>query len=332
MNKAPIPFVLPWVLYVIFLFCGCAATPPIVFTEKGSYRSDDYVVYKMKAGDTAESIAARFLGDRRKAWKISEANAALHPGQYVVVPLVPRNPGGVFDNGVQQIPILCYHRFEDHCSSPMCIPGALFDRQMKYLKDNGFNVITPEQLLSFLEFREALPKKSVMITIDDGYRSVYNVAYPILKKYGFPATFFVYTNYVGVSKKAITWNQLKEMKTNGFTIGSHSIAHSDLTKRGEQESPTAYEQRLRREIEVSKQIIDEKLNQKTIIFAYPFGRVNHQAMVLAMKNGYQLAVTVNRGGNAFFENPYLLRRDMVLKRDMATFKKRLETFQFLSLR
>ena len=333
MDKTPIPFVLPWVLTILFLLSGCAVTPPsVMVTEKRIYRSNDYIVYKMKAGDTAESLAAQFLGDPNKAWIIKEANVTLQPERYVVVPLARKNRGGVYANGVQQVPILCYHRFEDNCTSPMCIPGALFDRQMKYLKDNGYSVITPEQLLAFLEFREPLPKKSVMITIDDGYRSVYNVAYPILKKYGFPATFFVYTNYVGVSKKAITWDQLREMKVNGFTIGSHSVAHSDLSKRGDAESPEAYEQRLHREVELSKQIIDSKLNQKTFIFAYPFGRVNHKAMVLTRQNGYRLAVTVDRGGNAFYDNPFLLNRDMILKRDMATFKKRLETFHYLSLR
>jgi peptidoglycan/xylan/chitin deacetylase (PgdA/CDA1 family) len=332
MHKTPTPFVLAWILFLVFLLGGCAATPPVIISQQPYYRSKEYVIYKMRAGDSAASIAARFLGDPTAGWRIVEANGRLQPGRYVVVPLVQRNPGGVYANGVQQVPILCYHRFEDNCSSPMCMPGATFERQMRYLKDNGYHVIGPEQLLAFLEFRQALPKKSVMITIDDGYRSVYDVAYPILMKYGFPATFFIYTNYVGVSSKAITWDQLKEMKANGITIGSHSMAHSDLSKRGDDESPEAYEQRVRLEVETSKRIIDNKLKQDTFIFAYPFGRVNRAAIVLTRKNGYQLAVTVDRGGNAFFDNPYLLNRDMVLKRDMKTFVKSLKTFQPLSLR
>jgi peptidoglycan/xylan/chitin deacetylase (PgdA/CDA1 family) len=331
MTKAPLLLALSLALVLPFLFSGCAVTPAVV-SDQPYFRSKEYVVYKMNHGDSAESIAAQFLGDPGRAWTIREANDRLKPGDYVVVPLVPKNRGGVFANGVQQIPILCYHRFEDGCSSPMCIPGAVFERQMRYLKENGYTVITPEQLLAFLEFREPLPKKSVMITIDDGYRSVYNVAYPILRKFGFPATFFIYTNYVGVSGKAITWDQLREMKANGFTIGSHSVAHSDLSKRGENESAEAYRRRLILEVERSKRIIDKQLNQETLIFAYPFGRVNRQAEAITRQNGYRMAVTVNRGGNAFFSNPFLLGRDMILKRDMKTFKKRLNTFQSLSLR
>jgi peptidoglycan/xylan/chitin deacetylase (PgdA/CDA1 family) len=203
---------------------------------------------------------------------------------------------------------------------------------MKYLKDHGYHVIGPKQLLAFLNFQEPLPKKSVMITIDDGYRSVYEIAYPILKKYGYPATLFVYTNYVGISKKAITWEQLRELKDNGFTVGSHSILHSDLSKEGDDESKEAYLMRLSEETEKSKQIIDQKLNQDTYFFAYPFGRVNHLAVRMTRKAGYRLAVTVRRGGNAVYENPLMLHRDMILKRDMKTFKRRLKTFQRLSFR
>jgi peptidoglycan/xylan/chitin deacetylase (PgdA/CDA1 family) len=203
---------------------------------------------------------------------------------------------------------------------------------MRYLKTNGYRAITPKQFLSFLEYRDAIPKKAVMITIDDGYRSAYDIAYPILKKYDFPATFFVYANYVGVSDKAITWDQLKELKANGFAIGSHTIMHTDLSKRGDNETPDTYRQRLRREIFDSKKIIDEKLNQETIFFAYPFGRVNLDAIMMTRKAGYKLAVTVKRGGNPFYSNPFLLRRDQILNKDIHSFRKRLKTFEYLSLR
>lgn len=314
------------------LFISGCATVPIEVEDVLYYRSNDYVVYQFQHGDTAESIAEIFLGDPLKAWIIEEANQKLAPEEWIVVPLIQRNLGGVYSNGVQQVPILCYHRFGNGCPSPLCVPTDIFERQMKYLKDNGYHVIHPKQLLAFLHFREPLPKKSVMITIDDGYRSVYEYAYPILRKYGYPATLFIYTNYVGVSKQSITWRQLRELKANGFTIGSHTIDHSDLSKQDDVESKEAYLKRLRREIEQSKQIIDRKLNQDTFFFAYPFGRANYSAMLMTRKAGYRMAVTVHRGGNAFFENPFMLHRDQILKRDMITFKRRLKTFQRLSLR
>ncbi|MBT8339379.1 MAG: polysaccharide deacetylase family protein [Desulfatitalea sp.] len=268
------------------------------------------------------------------AWMISESNSkdAFVPGNYVIIPLKPRNRGGISETGIQQVAILCYHRFGNHCSSPLCVPEDIFERQMKYLKDNGYNVISPQQMLAFLDYRQPLPKKSVMITVDDGYSSFYEVAYPTLKKYGFTATLFVYTNFVGVSKKALSWDQLRELKAAGFTIGSHTIAHSDLSQQGENENDQQYMARLRRELVDSKKIIDAKLNQDTYFLAYPFGRVNHQAMVITHQAGYKLAATVHRGGNPFFSNRFALNRDQVLKRDMATFITTLNTFQPLSLR
>ncbi len=332
MHKPVAAFALRWTAFLMLLLTGCAVTKPEIVPEELYHRSKDYVIYQSKPGDTAASIAQRFLGDPKKAWIIEDANKALKANQYVVIPLKMKNKGGIYQTGIQEVPILCYHRFGNGCDSPLCVSAELFDHQMRYLRNNGYRVITPEQMLAFLEYREPLPKKSVMITIDDGYRSVYEVAYPILKKYGYPATLFVYTNYVGVSSKAITWEQLRELKSNGFTIGSHTIMHSDLSKQGEHESKAAYEQRLRRELFDSKKMIDKKLNQDTFFFAYPFGRANTESMVMARRAGYRLAVTVNRGGNAFFANPYLLRRDQILKKDMATFKKRLNTFESLSLR
>lgn len=326
-----------WVALISLLASGCATIPepiPEPVPEAIYFRSKDYVIYELKTGDTPKTLAQQFFGDPNKDWIIEESNNKrnLLPGRLAIIPLKQRNKGGVFENGVQQIPILCYHRFGNSCGSPLCVPADIFERQMKYLKENGYRVITPEQLLDFMEFRRRLPKKSVMITIDDGYRSVYNIAYPILKKFGFTATLFVYTDYVGVSSKAITWDQLRDLKSNGFTIGSHTVHHSDLSKQGDNESNDAYIKRLRLELKKSKQIIDKQLNQDTFFFAYPFGRANHLAMNMARSAGYRLAATVNRGGNPFFAHTHLLRRDQVLKRDMATFKSRLKTFQSLSLR
>ena len=332
MHKPAAALALRCTVFLMVLITGCAATKPEIVPEEIFHRSKDYVIYQFKQGDSAASIAGKFLGDPQKAWIIEDTNERLFPGQYVVVPLKMKNKGGIYADGIQEVPILCYHRFGNGCDSPLCVSAQLFDRQMRYLHNHGYRIISPEQLLAFLEYREPLPKKAVMITIDDGYRSVYDVAYPILKKYGYSATLFIYTNYVGVSSKAITWKQLQELKSNGFTIGSHTIMHSDLSKQGEHESNEAYDQRLRRELFDAKKIIDKKLNQDTFFFAYPFGRVNTTAMIMAGQAGYRLAVTVNRGGNAFFANHYLLRRDQILKKDMATFIKRLKTFESLSLR
>ena len=214
----------------------------------------------------------------------------------------------------------------------MNIPAHVFRQQMKYLKDNGYRVISPAELLDFLEYRRQIPKKAVMITIDDGYKSVYDVALPIFEAFGFTATVFVYTDYVGISKKALSWEDLAVLKSKGFTIGSHSVAHSNLIAKEEGETDEAFLNRRKKEIFLSKQIIDKKLNQNTLFFSFPYGKYDSQTIKMADQAGYKLAVTVDRGGNPFFSNPLALRRDMILKKDMASFVSRLKIFNNVSLK
>jgi peptidoglycan/xylan/chitin deacetylase (PgdA/CDA1 family) len=322
------------------LFCSCASTIDVAridvtrILEKKLYRSEDYIVYKLPGEVTPSELAEKFLGDKNKSWMIKEANPGVpfSRGRSIVIPLKDKNKGGIREEGFQTIPILTYHRFSDRCNSPLCIPTRVFDQQMKYLKEHGYRVLTPEELIAFLEYRQGLPKKSVLITMDDGYRSVYTIAYPILKKYGFTATVFVYTSFVGASGMAITWDQLRKLKAEGFTIGSHTVFHTDLTKKKEGETESEFLARVTRELLDSKKIIDRKLKQDTFIFAYPFGRYDQTTSQIVREAGYTVAMSVKRGGNPFFANPLSLKRDQILKKDLRAFMSRLRTFNKLSLK
>jgi len=321
--------------FVLIFLLGCAGSTTVVpVSSPDTYQSPERILHRIKPGEDPEMLAQRYLGESRLAWMIEDTNpeSEFIPGRFVVIPLRIANRGGITDKGYQTVPVLCYHRFADSCDSPLCMPADIFDRQMKYLKENGYRVIGPEELLDFLDYRKAIPKNAVMITVDDGYRSVYDVAYPILKKYGFTATLFIYVDYVGVSSKAMTWDLLRELKRKGFTIGSHSVAHSDLSRKKKTEDEKAYLARLKEEISRSKAIIDHKLDQDTLIFSYPFGRRNQTVKSLSRQAGYKLAVTVDRGGNPFFADPFTIRRDQVLKRDMKLFISRLKTFQSYPLK
>jgi peptidoglycan/xylan/chitin deacetylase (PgdA/CDA1 family) len=318
-----------------FVFFSCTPIPAVIeHPDKIHFRSDDFIVYLSEQNESPAELAEKYLGSKSKAWMIEEANpnVIFGNGNAVVIPLKDKNKGGLNADGFQTIPILTYHRFAEDCSSPLCMPKKAFELQMRYLKENGYHVITAKELLAFLEYRQGLPKKSVLITMDDGYRSIYNIAYPILKKYGYTAILFVYTNFVGVSKMAVTWDQLKEMQAEGFTIGSHTIYHSDLTQPKEGETDREFIARIKEELDGSKKIIDQKLGQNTYFLAYPFGYYDQRSMQMASDAGYKMAMSVKRGGNPFFANPLTLRRDQILKRDMQSFISRLKTFNHLSLK
>lgn len=316
-------------------FASCLANRPSVQVPAPSvYQSKNYILYSRNRHGSLDALARQYYGSERDVWRIEDAYDPDSPGSdsFITIPLKEKNKGGLFADGYQTVPILCYHKFIPNNPSPLNTPPDIFRRHLAFLKDNGFRTISPDMLLGFLEYRRQIPKKAVMITIDDGFKSGLKTAAPILSEFGFSAVFFVYTDYIGVSGKALTWEDLRQLKADGFYIGSHSTAHSDLSRKLEDETDDAYEKRLYREVVVSKQTLDRKLNQKTTIFSFPYGRYNEHVMAISKKAGYDMAVSVDRGVNPFFSNPLALKRDMILKKDIKTFKTRLHTFTELSLK
>ena len=302
--------------------------PPAVDPGPVVGRDNDYVIVSARSGETLASLAERYLGDAGKAWWIAQLNNAstVREGQIVVIPLRQRNAIGVFANGYQTVPILCYHRFGTKTSKLNVTPAA-FEQQMEWLARNGYTVVTLARLARFLEGKEALPAKSVAITIDDGYRSSYEIAYPILRKYGFPATVFLYTDFVGASD-AMTWAQMKDMTSSGLvTIQPHSKSHANLTQRLPNETDARYRDRIRREVDAPVTVIKERLAEPIFAFAYPYGDVNEYVVDLLVKDSVGQGVTVTPGGNPFYAYPYMLRRTMIFGNDdLDAFKAKLVTF------
>ncbi|MDH7501016.1 MAG: polysaccharide deacetylase family protein, partial [candidate division NC10 bacterium] len=115
------------------------------------------------------------------------------------------------------------------------------------------------------------PARAVVITIDDGHASVYQYAFPLLKKYGFPATLFIYPCCIERASYALNWAQIREMADQGLEIGSHTRYHPNFKIERRRLSPQAYEQLVTREFTSSKQILEEKLQRPILYLSYPFG-------------------------------------------------------------
>jgi peptidoglycan/xylan/chitin deacetylase (PgdA/CDA1 family) len=298
------------------------------------FQSQDYIVYMVEKKENSTTLAQTLLGDAAKAWLIEDNNPAgsFKRGQAVVIPLKEENIGGLYEDGIQIVPILCYHRFGKTCKSNLCIPERTFSKQLEYLKNNGYHTIHLSDLMEFLNYKTAIPSKSVIITLDDGYRSIYEFAYPLLKRYGYTATLFIYTDFIEASGNALTWHQLRKLKAAGFEIGSHSISHADLTKKLPYENDQTYWSRITKEFINSKAIIDRELNQDTQFFAYPYGNYNQRILDLFPKSGYRLGLTIRNGGNSFFANPLTLKRSQILEENMEYFVDRIQIIQPISLR
>ena len=289
-------------------------------------RSERFVIYLPRAGESLHQIAARFLGAEDQAWQIAEFNAITRPqaDEPVVVPLKPVNPTGVRPDQVQTVPILSYHRFSGGnvgsasasasaggYAGKMVVASANFAAQLDWLARNDYHVIRLSQLPAFLEGKRPLPRRSVVITFDDGYESVHRHALPVLRKYGFPATLFVYTDFIGAGD-ALSWGQLKELDGSGlFDIQAHSKTHRNLIDRAAGESGAAYRQAIELEARVPRELLERRLGKPVRHFAYPYGDANETVLEVLARQQYELAVTVNPGGNPFFAQPLMLRRTMI---------------------
>lgn len=187
---------------------------------------------------------------------------------------------------IPKVPVLNYHKI-DTLEHPLSVAPEDFDQQMRYLSEQGYHTITPNQLFKALKKGAELPDKPIMITFDDGYGDNYINAYPILKKYGFTATFFVITDFISHDPRFMTWEQVKEMHANGFTIGSHTVHHTPLTELTN-EQVTA-------ELTDSSRMIEQEIDEKPRFFAYPTGAYNDAVRHLVHYAGYKMAFTVRYG-------------------------------------
>jgi peptidoglycan/xylan/chitin deacetylase (PgdA/CDA1 family) len=328
-------FLLPWIFLIIAVMGGCA-TPKVEgpFVEARGF--PNFVAVIAQPGDTFSSLAAKYLKDAKMDWFIAEYNnlSGLSPGQSLIIPLKPYERGGLTLKGYQTVPVLSYHNFSpDRSTTRMNVTKAVFEEQMKFLKENGYRVIPLNQLLDFLDFKGQIPKKAVVITIDDGWRSTYEIAFPILKKYGYPATLFVYTDLIVGSNKTLSWDLVREMAENGLDIQGHTKSHRNLTLMNKKEPFREYFEAIEKELSEGARIIKAKTGKEIKYLSYPEGETNHLVIELVKKEGYLAAFTAKRGENPFFVHNYRINRSMIYGDfDLKQFEKNLVTFSDEALR
>lgn len=182
--------------------------------------------------------------------------------------------------------VLLYHHVSDSTPKSTSISPAAFEAQMDYLEKNNFAVVPLLELTEKLRKGEPLPDKTVAISFDDSYASVYESAYPRLKKRGWPFTFFVNTDSVSTGKVFVTWDQLREMSKNGVTIANHTTKHSHLPRRDNNETEKQWRARITDEIKNAQQKIEKEIGKAPMILAYPFGEYDTETQIIAKKLGY----------------------------------------------
>ncbi|MBU1869987.1 MAG: polysaccharide deacetylase family protein [Candidatus Omnitrophica bacterium] len=203
------------------------------------------------------------------------------------------------------VPIIMYHSVEKtpQPENRIRVSAATFERQMRFLRQRHYNVISLEALGNLIREKRKIPPRTIAITFDDGYRDNFIYAFPILKKYNFPATIFIIVNEVGRQQEdRLSWEEIKIMQDSGLiTIGSHCLGPEPLIN-------IKSEKDLRKEIFDSKKILEEKLGRKVDIFSYPGGMFNQHIRQLVIDAGYKIAVGTNPGKDYPDDDIFVLKR------------------------
>jgi peptidoglycan/xylan/chitin deacetylase (PgdA/CDA1 family) len=276
------------------------------------FESPDFFVIFARPGDTHASLAERHLGDASRAWMIEDytGKQSFAPGEEVVIPRRPWNPSGVTPEGYQIVPVLVYHNIGPEQKGRMQIAASRFEQQMRYLKERGYRVISMRDFLEFSEGTRQVPRRAVVLSFDDGYRSFREFAEPVLRQLGFTATLFVYTDYVGAGRNALSWKDLRELRDAGFDVEAHSKTHGDL-RRKPGESAAAYGARMREELGVPQALFRQHLGNPATILAYPYGAWDDDVLKQLEEYGYAAAFTVRRESNSAFMTRQKLHRSQV---------------------
>lgn len=295
-------------LAALLLF-GCASPDAIpAGVASGPSAVSDYLSVEDVVKDAENKAAEKSVASERT--NISPANLE-QLGETEPPPPPPPPPQPKIRKGddPSSLPIFMYHQVRNDKAGDMIISRGKLEEELAYLQREGYYSISPGEWLDYCEGRIGLPQKCVMLTFDDGWKSQYQNAVPLLEKYGFRGVFYVYPDFVGGSA-AMSWKQIKSLAKRGHTVGCHSMTHPKLTRtRGE--SDRAYAARLKEEIIEAKNTIEDKTGLKITDFCYPYGYYSEECFKLLDKADFETATTVNAGQNSKDCDPYLLSRYQV---------------------
>lgn len=215
------------------------------------------------------------------------------------------------------VPILLYHRFGPTVADGMTIKTPVFESHMKYLHDNGYKVIPLRSLVLWYQGKGSAPApKSVVIVEDDAHKSVYSDMLPIVRKYRFPVTVFVYPSAISNAKYAMTWDQLRELKKSGlFDFQSHTYWHPNFKRERKKLSPAALDKLVTEQLTKSKRKLEQEVGGPVDLLAWPFGIYDDYLLQKAHAAGYIGTFSIERRHAGRGEKLQILPRYLLVNAD-----------------
>jgi len=196
-----------------------------------------------------------------------------------------------------------------------------FCMQMKYLKENGFHVMDLLEFVDTIKRDRSIPAGSIVITFDDGFKSVLKNALPVLKKFNFPATLFVNVYFIEGKLprgkywsewETLNWDGVRELHDAGFSIGAHGLTHRRLTGLSEHE--------IRNEVGMSGEMIGKNINSEIRSFSYPHGAFNKKTRKILEKENFICSCSSIEGANDARSNMFSLRRTEITAFDNTVYR------------
>lgn len=209
------------------------------------------------------------------------------------------------------LPALCYHQVEPKPSGKFSLSIEKFRQQLDYLSKHNFVSLSSQDIAEIMAGKRPIAANSIIITFDDGFRTVYDYAYPIMKEYGFKGILCIYPSFIGANK-AMTWQQLAHLLNEGWSVESHTMTHANLASKINNPDETAF---LEKEIIKSKNVIEQRLHNKVRYIAWPYGCYTQKAIEIAKAAGYIGAMTVDGGANYPSLSPWQIKRQVVYAKD-----------------
>lgn len=217
------------------------------------------------------------------------------------------------------VTVLIYHRFGEEKYPSTNVSEEGFREQLAYLMMNNYQVLPLAELVDSLRNHTPLPDKAVVITIDDGYRSTYEKAWPILKSFGYPFTVFLYVQ--GVEEKYkdfMSWEQIREMKAAGVDFQDHSYSHHRLIDRPPGLDAAGHRAWIRADLQKGHDIMAERLGEKGRFFSLPYGLYDETVLAEARSLGYEAIFTQDPGSISPATDVMLIPREPILGNDWST--------------
>lgn len=186
-----------------------------------------------------------------------------------------------------QVVILQYHHVDFGTPASTSITPELFDQHLQYLEKNGFSVWPLDKAVNAIRNHQTVPDKTVVITIDDAYRSVYTQVYPRLKQRGWPFT--VFTNPDATDngiRSYLGWDEMREMQQHGALFANHTHSHTHLLRMRPGETRSQWLSRIRQDINKAQIRLQDELGMAPMLFAYPYGEHSPEIRKLVTELGY----------------------------------------------